>query len=106
MASSAGKAAVSARLFPSPTAAGSVPQDPQTAEGDFSVLLKQPPPSQAGGKRRKEQDFLKWSRKPPSKVHHVSPPATSWDAGGTVVHIAREISKSGQAHQSIAFGGW
>lgn len=63
-----------------------------------------PRPFQVGGKRRKEQDLPRWGRKPPFKVHHISPPATSWDAGGTTVHIAREISKLGQVRRLIVSG--
>lgn len=45
-------------------------------------MLPRSGPSQVGGKRRKEQDLPRWCRKPPFKVHRISPPATSWDAGG------------------------
>lgn len=69
-----------------------------------SSVPSRPRPSQVGGKRTNEQDLPRWGRKPPFKVHRISPPATSWDAGGTTVHIAREISKPGQERQLIVSG--
>jgi len=67
-------------------------------QGDPNLLKREE-------KRRRGQDLPRRSRKPPCKVHRVSPPAASCNAGGTTVHITREISKPGQAHQPIVFGG-
>lgn len=46
-----------------------------TAEAD----LRQP--AQVGERKRREQGFPRRGRKPPFKVHRVSPPAASWGTG-------------------------